>query len=235
MIQLLLLFSLSLVIVASSEYPECVESGFEMLRLADTNTQESSPNSKFSWVPKLNKDALDKIKNMTSSISIIGIVGRARTGKSFFLHTIVRKGIFGCVPKLKKTFFSVGSTTESHTKGILLLMYTHNNRTLGLIDTEGLSDNYDKKIDEAITYFAFLISSTLVINVEKTITTHDVSYLQEALLHRKMMAQNKIQIPNLFWMIQFYTLKIPSSLTPTEYLLSKINQSNGLIKEGIHY
>jgi hypothetical protein len=63
------------------------------------------------------------------------------------------------------------------------------------MDSEGLSDNYDKKIDEAITYFAFLISSTLIVNVEKTITTHDVSYLQEALLHRQMMAQNKISVP----------------------------------------
>lgn len=68
------------------------------------------------------------------------------------------------------------------------------------------------------------------------------------------MSQNKIQIPYLFWVcsiimknlrleksaffnlaqvIQFFSLKLPDFQTPKDYLLSKINNSNGLMKEGL--
>lgn len=129
------IFFLVVGLIFSSEIdlPICDDAGFEALRIADTTKRENDGDSKFNWVPKINAEAMAKvcfslfgrnydayfqIKNLTTPVSIIGIVGRARTGKSYFLHNIVHRGIFGCVPRQKSQYFSVGSTTESHTRGM---------------------------------------------------------------------------------------------------------------------
>ncbi|XP_015422881.1 PREDICTED: guanylate-binding protein 1 [Myotis davidii] len=81
----------------------------------------------------VNPEALKILSAITQPVVVVAIVGLYRTGKSYLMNKLAgqQKG------------FSLGSTVQSHTKGIWMWCVPHPkkpNHTLVLLDTEGLGD-----------------------------------------------------------------------------------------------
>ncbi|XP_019396744.1 PREDICTED: guanylate-binding protein 1-like isoform X8 [Crocodylus porosus] len=108
---------------------------------------------------KVNREALVQLQARSQPVVVVAIAGLYRTGKSYLMNRLAGK----------KTGFSLGSTIQSHTKGIWMWCVPHPRRpshTLVLLDTEGLGDveKGNTKNDTWIFTLAVLLSSTLVYN-----------------------------------------------------------------------
>ncbi|KAM7317854.1 hypothetical protein ACRRTK_022591 [Alexandromys fortis] len=80
-----------------------------------------------------NQKALEILSAITQPVVVVAIVGLYRTGKSYLMNKLAGKN----------TGFSLGSTVQSHTKGIWMWCVPHPQKadhTLVLLDTEGLGD-----------------------------------------------------------------------------------------------
>ncbi|XP_035294204.1 guanylate-binding protein 1-like, partial [Cricetulus griseus] len=88
-------------------------------------------NSKRQLVP--NEEALKILSTIDQPMVVVAIVGFYRTGKSYLMNKLAGK----------QKGFSLGSTVQSHTKGIWMWCVPHPQKpghTLVLLDTEGLED-----------------------------------------------------------------------------------------------
>ncbi|XP_019353188.2 guanylate-binding protein 1 isoform X2 [Alligator mississippiensis] len=108
---------------------------------------------------QVNREALAQLQAGSQPVVVVAIVGLYRTGKSYLMNQLASR----------RTGFSLGSTIQSHTKGIWMWCVPHPRRpghTLVLLDTEGLGDveKGDAKNDTWIFALAVLLSSTLVYN-----------------------------------------------------------------------
>uniref|UniRef100_A0A8D2K6S3 GB1/RHD3-type G domain-containing protein n=1 Tax=Theropithecus gelada TaxID=9565 RepID=A0A8D2K6S3_THEGE len=105
-----------------------------------------------------NPEALKILSAITQPVVpvvVMAIVGLYRTGKSYLMNKLAGK----------KKGFSLGSTVQSHTKGIWMWCVPHPKKPghiLVLLDTEGLGDV--EKNDSWIFALAVLLSSTFVYN-----------------------------------------------------------------------
>uniref|UniRef100_A0A452GW65 GB1/RHD3-type G domain-containing protein n=1 Tax=Gopherus agassizii TaxID=38772 RepID=A0A452GW65_9SAUR len=84
---------------------------------------------------EVNPAALEILRGVAQPVVVVAIVGLYRTGKSYLMNSLAGK----------QRGFSLGSTVQSHTKGIWMwcLPHPHPRRaghTLVLLDTEGLGD-----------------------------------------------------------------------------------------------
>nr|XP_060485276.1 guanylate-binding protein 5-like [Panthera onca]XP_060485277.1 guanylate-binding protein 5-like [Panthera onca] len=81
----------------------------------------------------VNQEALEILSATKNPLVVVAIVGLYRTGKSYLLNKLAGKN----------KGFSIGSTVQSHTKGIWMWCMPHPKKpdhTLVLLDTEGLGD-----------------------------------------------------------------------------------------------
>ncbi|TFJ96690.1 NAD-dependent deacetylase [Platysternon megacephalum] len=121
---------------------------------------------------EVTEEALEILRGVAQPVVVVAIVGLYRTGKSYLMNSLVGK----------KRGFSLGSTIQSHTKGIWMWCLPHPRRpghTLVLLDTEGLGDveKGDTKNDVWIFALAVLLSSTLVYNSKGTIDQYAMEQL----------------------------------------------------------
>ncbi|XP_036302747.1 guanylate-binding protein 1-like isoform X1 [Pipistrellus kuhlii] len=112
----------------------------------------------------VNPEALKILSAITQPVVVVAIVGLYRTGKSYLMNKLAGQ----------KKGFSLGSTVQSHTKGIWMWCVPHpkkQNYTLVLLDTKGLGDEEkgDNQNDSWIFALAILLSSTFVYNSMGTI------------------------------------------------------------------
>ncbi|XP_043940423.1 guanylate-binding protein 1-like [Protopterus annectens] len=120
---------------------------------------------------KVCDEAVRQLSLLNTPVSVVAVVGRYRSGKSFLLNKLA-----GVVLKDSTDGgFQLGSTVQSQTKGIWVWPVSHPNdphRTVILIDTEGLGDieKGSKDHDCWIFVLSILLSSILIFNTQSTIS-----------------------------------------------------------------
>ncbi|XP_051050523.1 guanylate-binding protein 4-like isoform X3 [Phodopus roborovskii] len=189
---------------------------------------------------KPNQEALEILSAITQPVVVVAIVGLYRTGKSYLMNKLAGK----------KTGFSLGSTIQSHTKGIWMWCVPHPQKpdhTLVLLDTEGLGDveKGDDQNDCWIFALAVLLSSTFVynsmgaINQQAMDQLHYVTELTDWIRARASTDQeDDVEdssefvsfFPDFVWVLRDMTLRLEAdeqSLTADEYLENSLKLKRG--------
>ncbi|XP_049731714.1 guanylate-binding protein 1-like [Elephas maximus indicus] len=178
----------------------------------------------------VNQGALKILSAITQPVVVVAIVGLYRTGKSYLMNKLAGK----------KEGFSLGSTVQSHTKGIWMWCLPHPkmpNHTLVLLDTEGLGDveKGDNENDSWIFALAILLSSTFVYNSIGTINQqamdqlHYVTELSDRIRAKSSPDANPVKdsadfvsfFPDFVWTLRDFSLDLEAngqSITADEYL-----------------
>ncbi|XP_032970716.1 guanylate-binding protein 5-like isoform X4 [Rhinolophus ferrumequinum] len=178
----------------------------------------------------INAAALKTLSAITEPLVVVAIVGLYRTGKSYLMNRLAGKN----------KGFSVGSTVQSHTKGIWMWCVPHPekpNHTLVLLDTEGLGDveKGDNNNDAQIFALAILLSSTFVYNTMNKIDQRaiDLLYYVTELSHllRAESSPNLDRVedtadfvsccPDLVWTLRDFYLSLEADgqlITADDYL-----------------
>ncbi|XP_008826509.1 guanylate-binding protein 1 [Nannospalax galili] len=187
-----------------------------------------------------NQEALGILSAIKQPVVVVAIVGLYRTGKSYLMNKLAGK----------KTGFSLGSTVQSHTKGIWMWCVPHpqrSDRTLVLLDTEGLGDveKGDNQNDCWIFALAILLSSTFVYNSMGTINQqaldqlHYVTELTEKIRTRSSPDQNEVAddsaefvgfFPDFVWTLRDFSLELNvdgKSVSADEYLENSLKLISG--------
>ncbi|XP_036774244.2 guanylate-binding protein 1-like [Manis pentadactyla] len=186
-----------------------------------------------------NQEALKILSAITQPVVVVAIVGLYRTGKSYLMNKLAgkRKG------------FSLGSTVQSHTKGIWMWCVPHPKKpshTLVLLDTEGLGDveKGDSQNDSWIFALAILLSSTFVYNSMGTINQqamdqlHYVTELTDRIRAKSSPAANGTEdsadfvsfFPDFVWTLRDFTLDLEAdgtTITADEYLENSLKLKQG--------
>ncbi|XP_028919992.1 guanylate-binding protein 1-like [Ornithorhynchus anatinus] len=178
----------------------------------------------------VNQKALAILSDISQSVVVVTIVGLYRTGKSYLMNKLAGQ----------KKGFSLGSTVQSHTKGIWMWCVPHptkENLTLVLLDTEGLGDveKGNPKNETWIFILAVLLSSTLVYNSVGTINQQamdQLHYVSELTKHIRTRAGPSLDgvddsaefvsfFPDFVWTVRDFTLELNLDghpITEDEYL-----------------
>ncbi|XP_043935334.1 guanylate-binding protein 2-like [Protopterus annectens] len=173
-----------------------------------------------------NQEALDILANINQAVVVVSIVGLYRTGKSYLMNKLAGK----------MKGFSLGSTVQSHTKGIWMWCVPHptkHDHTLVLLDTEGLGDveKGDQKNDCWIFCLAVLLSSTFVYNSMGTIDQtaverlHYITELSERIKIKTNSEDDSSDFSRFFpafvWTVRDFTLQLEidgQPVTEDQYL-----------------
>jgi hypothetical protein len=182
----------------------------------------------------INEQAIQFLSNTKGCLSIIGMVGKYRTGKSFALNRIILNG---------KNSFQTGSSTNACTRGIWIhdeveIWETSTGEQVNVIilDSEGLSSIDNAQNDPHIFGFLLLLSSFLIYNCTASI---DDSALQSLSLVANLSKTLRIQcdrdstpeelskiFPTFCFLIRDFTLQIQNShgeaIDANEYLETSI-------------
>ncbi|XP_007480426.2 guanylate-binding protein 4-like [Monodelphis domestica] len=186
----------------------------------------------------VNQEALRILTSITKPVVVVAIVGLYRTGKSYLMNRLAGKN----------KGFSLGSTVQSHTKGIWMWCVPHPRRsdhTLVLLDTEGLGDveKGDTKNDSWIFALAILLSSTFVYNSMNTINhqaLEQMQYVTELTDLIKVKSSPKLVgedsadfvgfFPDFVWTVRDFTLELKLDghpITSDQYLENALKLSEG--------
>ncbi|XP_020844431.1 guanylate-binding protein 3-like [Phascolarctos cinereus] len=186
----------------------------------------------------VNQQALQMLASITKPVVVVAIVGLYRTGKSYLMNRLAGKN----------KGFSLGSTVQSHTKGIWMWCVPHPSKAdhvLVLLDTEGLGDveKGDSKNDSWIFALAILLSSTFVYNSMNTINQQALEQMQYVTelteLIKVKSSPNAVGedsaefvgfFPDFVWTVRDFTLELElhgHPITSDEYLENALKLSQG--------
>uniref|UniRef100_A0A8C0H056 GB1/RHD3-type G domain-containing protein n=1 Tax=Chelonoidis abingdonii TaxID=106734 RepID=A0A8C0H056_CHEAB len=192
------------------------------------------------------EEALGILRGVAQPVVVVAIVGLYRTGKSYLMNSLAGK----------QRGFSLGSTVQSHTKGIWMWCLPHPRRaghTLVLLDTEGLGDveKGDTKNDAWIFALAVLLSSTLVYNSKGTIDQYameQLHFVSEISTHIRTKAQAEDGFeddtqysrffPKFIWAVRDFTLELKLNgreVTEDDYLEKALVRRKGFTNEVTKY
>ncbi|XP_011811446.1 PREDICTED: guanylate-binding protein 3 isoform X1 [Colobus angolensis palliatus] len=186
-----------------------------------------------------NPEALKILSAITQPVVVVAIVGLYRTGKSYLMNKLAGKNMG----------FSLGSTVESHTKGIWMWCVPHPKKpehTLVLLNTEGLGDvkKGDNQNDSWIFALAVLLSSTFVYNSMRTINQqamdqlHYVTELTHRIRSKSSPDENENEdsadfvsfFPDFVWTLRDFSLDLEADgqpITADEYLEYSLKLTQG--------
>ncbi|XP_032722957.1 guanylate-binding protein 1-like isoform X2 [Lontra canadensis] len=186
-----------------------------------------------------NQEALKILSAHKNPLVVVAIVGLYRTGKSYLMNKLAGKN----------KGFSLGSTVQSHTKGIWMWCVPHPkkpNHTLVLLDTEGLGDveKGNNQNDSWIFALAILLSSTFVYNSMGTINQqamdqlHYVTELSDRIRTKSSPNANGIEdsadfmsfFPDFVWTLRDFSLDLEVNglpITADEYLENSLKLKRG--------
>ncbi|XP_078522688.1 guanylate-binding protein 1-like [Lissotriton helveticus] len=188
------------------------------------------------------QEAIEILNKITEPVVVVAIVGLYRTGKSYLMNRLAGKNIG----------FSLGSTIQSHTKGIWMWCVPHPQKpkhTLVLLDSEGLGDveKGNTNNDNSIFSLAILLSSAFVYNSMGTIdqcALDRLHYVTELSNHinvkssgqkaRKTKASDTADFmsffPTFIWTVRDFTLELEingKTITSDEYLENALQLLKG--------
>ncbi|XP_064138270.1 guanylate-binding protein 1-like isoform X2 [Loxodonta africana] len=186
-----------------------------------------------------NQEALKILSAVTQPVVVVAIVGLYRTGKSYLMNKLAGK----------KKGFPLGSTVQSHTKGIWMWCVPHPsmpNHTLVLLDTEGLGDveKGDNQNDSWIFALAILLSSTFVynsigmINQQAMDQLHYVTELTDRIRAKSLPGNTEVDdsadfvsfFPAFVWTLRDFSLELEANgqpITADEYLELSLKLKKG--------
>ncbi|MBN3315397.1 GBP1 protein, partial [Atractosteus spatula] len=194
----------------------------------------------------VNRQSLELLGKIEQQVVVVSVVGLYRTGKSYLMNKLART----------KKGFSLGSTIQSHTKGIWMWCVPHPTKpdhTLVLLDTEGLGDveKGDEKNDNWIFSLAVLLSSTLVYNSTGTINNNalqQLHYVTELTEHIRVKSQTRNEednsaefarfFPSFVWTVRDFTLELAIDgkvVTADQYLDNALKLRPGTDKKSQGY
>ncbi|XP_065762202.1 guanylate-binding protein 1-like [Muntiacus reevesi] len=172
-------------------------------------------------------------------VVVVAIVGLYRTGKSYLMNKLAGKN----------KGFSLGSTVQSHTKGIWMWCMPHPEKpdhALVLLDTEGLGDveKGDNQNDSWIFALEVLLSSTFVYNSIGTINQqamdqlHYVTELTRRIRAKSSPDKHEVQdsanfvsfFPDFVWTLRDFSLELEADgqpITADEYLEKSLKLKQG--------
>ncbi|CAK6441315.1 unnamed protein product [Pipistrellus nathusii] len=187
----------------------------------------------------VNPEALKILSAIAEPVVVVAIVGLYRTGKSYLMNKLAGQ----------KKGFSLGSTVQSHTKGIWMWCVPHPkkpNYTLVLLDTEGLGDveKGDNQNDSWIFALAILLSSTFVYNSMGTINQqamdqlHYVTELTKKIRAKSSPDANEDEdsadfvsfFPDFVWTLRDFSLNLEvdgQPISADEYLQNSLKLKQG--------
>ncbi|XP_051021936.1 guanylate-binding protein 1-like [Acomys russatus] len=187
-----------------------------------------------------NQEALSILSAIQKPVVVVAIVGLYRTGKSYLMNKLAGKN----------TGFSLGSTVQSHTKGIWMWCVPHSQKTdhtLVLLDTEGLGDveKGDPENDCWIFALAILLSSTFVynsmgaINQQALDQLHYVTELTDRIQTRSSPDDDDLEnsaefvsfFPDFVWTLRDFSLELKVNGEPIsadEYLQNSLRLLQGI-------
>jgi len=193
---------------------QCEESAFDLLIPNETGGLEIAPEG---------TACLKYFESKNFEISVIGVVGPYRSGKSYLLNQLVD-------PSGQKNIFSVGNTVNPHTIGCRA--YGHRsdgNQLLLFVDSAGLfapssTEQYDARVVAVLS----LISGLLVYNQIGVVHAEELSRFRFIVKYSQPLRDetSKDFKPSLLWVNQDFFLDIVNAdgtkITPTEYLLNSM-------------
>ncbi|XP_072704483.1 PDZ domain-containing protein GIPC1 isoform X2 [Ciconia boyciana] len=187
------------------------------------------------------QEALQVLSEVTQPVVVVAITGLYRRGKSYLMNRLARQ----------RKGFSLGSSVQSHTKGIWMWCMPHPckpGHTLVLLDTEGLGDveKGDTKNDTWIFVLTILLSSTLIYNSQGTIdqqAMEQLHYVMKLSEHVKLKAAPKesadeledsekfvLFFPTFVWAVRDFTLQLEvdrKEISEDEYLENSLKLKAG--------
>ncbi|XP_009273724.1 PREDICTED: guanylate-binding protein 1, partial [Aptenodytes forsteri] len=187
------------------------------------------------------QEALQVLSEITQPVVVVAITGPYRTGKSYLMNRLARQ----------RKGFSLGSSVQSHTKGVWMWCVAHPCRpghTLVLLDTEGLGDveKGDTKNDIWLFVLTVLLSSTLIYNSKGTIDQQAMDQLHcvvKLAEHVKLKAapkesEDKLEdsekfvlfFPTFIWAVRDFTLQLErdgEEISEDEYLENALKLKAG--------
>jgi hypothetical protein len=160
-------------------------------------------------------------------LAVVSIVGKYRTGKSFFVNRVLLNQ--------KKGGFQVGPTINPCTKGLWLWKRTiqsPNDQEMDiiLIDTEGFGGmDENANHDSRIFLFSLLLSSYFIYNSVGSIDENAINTLNLVINLAKDIqtktnnnSEDSSYFPSFLWVVRDFTLvmvdKIGSKISSKEYL-----------------
>uniref|UniRef100_A0A8D1C222 Guanylate binding protein 1, interferon-inducible n=1 Tax=Sus scrofa TaxID=9823 RepID=A0A8D1C222_PIG len=187
----------------------------------------------------VNPKALKLLSAIKQPLVVVAIVGLYRTGKSYLMNKLAGKN----------KGFSLGSTVQSHTKGIWMWCVPHPrnpDHTLVLLDTEGLGDveKGDNQNDSWLFALAVLLSSTLIYNSVGTISQqamdqlHYVTELTDCIRAKSSSGRHEVKdsadfvsfFPDFVWTLRDFSLELEAKSEPIiadEYLENSLKLRQG--------
>uniref|UniRef100_A0A8D1ST55 Guanylate binding protein 1, interferon-inducible n=1 Tax=Sus scrofa TaxID=9823 RepID=A0A8D1ST55_PIG len=187
----------------------------------------------------VNPKALKLLSAIKQPLVVVAIVGLYRTGKSYLMNKLAGKN----------KGFSLGSTVQSHTKGIWMWCVPHPrnpDHTLVLLDTEGLGDveKGDNQNDSWLFALAVLLSSTLIYNSVGTISQqamdqlHYVTELTDCIRAKSSPGRHEVKdsadfvsfFPDFVWTLRDFSLELEANSEPIisdEYLENSLKLRQG--------
>jgi Guanylate-binding protein, N-terminal domain/Guanylate-binding protein, C-terminal domain len=190
----------------------------------------------------LSSEGKEFLSSLSSPISIIGVAGLYRTGKSYLLNRVLLN---------RKKGFGVGPTVNPCTKGIWIWgapikakTITNQDCTAIILDTEGIGAlDQDSDHDSRIFSLAVLICSCFIYNSVGSIDEEALSNLSLVVnltkhIHIKSKKNEEVgteeyaqYFPSFIWVVRDFALKLVDSegesLTPKEYLEKALNAQKG--------
>jgi len=187
-------------------------------------------------VYSLNEDAAAWLEQLPAPLGVIAVVGKYRTGKSFFLNRVLLQKEPG-----DTTGFGVGPTIQAHTKGLWLspqLLNCRGQPTL-VIDTEGISAlDANSTHDTKVFCLALLLSSYFIYNSVGSIDEEALNTLSLVVKVSEQIRRSdrsaassstEDMFPSFLWIVRDFALRLRDAanlpISEAEYLENALKES----------